>query len=312
MALTLGTLRTFAAEIASADISTVLADREIQHWVNGAIQRVWSEAEWSWANSETRLALEFAESGSEMTLTSQSKTVTLTSGEVFLQKYVDDRWHLHVDGEGNMTFEIESIQNPTTATLKVGHEWQQATSTSTTYVWSRHIYPLPLNAKHVSRVHDMQNRFDLRPLLPGQFDLTRQQTPTQRGNVPLYFTVRRGNIEFWPGPNADTYRTMQLTVRRGPTTYQKDAADDTEVDWPGEWDDLLFKALMLEASITQGDNAPVPYPVALREYEERLKVYQSEDSNIQDIGGPMFLSSPATFRDYTHFTDYPATIPEQG
>ena len=311
MAITLGDLRTFAAEIASADISSAAGDREIQHWINNAIQRVWSESDWSWANSEARIALEFSESGSAMDLTSQSRVITLT-GEVFKAKYLSDRWQLHVTGEGNMTLELESIQSPTSATLKPGHEWAAATSTTTAYVWSRHIYPLPLNAKQVKRCQDMQNRFDLTGLSPSAFDQARQQTPTQRGNVPLFYTVRQGNIEFWPGPNSTTYRTMYLSIRRGPTIHLTDAPAGDTVDWPEEWNDLLHKAIILEASITQGKNAVVDYPIALREYEERLKIYKAEDGNIQDLGGPMHLTSPMFYRDYTRYTDYPSSLPSQG
>jgi len=311
MAITLGDLRTFAAEIASADLSTAAGDREIQHWINNAIQRVWSEADWSWANGTGRLYMELAESGSAMDLTAGSRTITLT-GEVFKQKYLDDRWHLHVDGEGSMTFELASIESPTSATLKSGHEWAQADSSSTTYVWSRHIYPLPENAKQVMRVQDMQNRFDLTGLSPAAFDQARQQTPTQRGNVPLFYTIRRGNIELWPGPNATTYRTFLLTYRRGPTTHLTDAPDADEVDWQSEWSDLLHKAIILEASITQGKNAVVKYEMALHEYETRLKIYKAEDGGIQDLAGPMQLTSPMFYRDYTRYTDYPSSIPEQG
>lgn len=311
MAITLGDLRTFAAEIASADLSTAAGDREIQHWINNAIQRVWSEADWSWAMSEGRIYHVLAETGSAMTLTAASRTITL-SGEVFEAKYLNERWHLHVNGEGSMTFEISSIESPTSATLKSGHEWAADTSSGTSYTWSRHIYPLPENAKKVLRVQSVQNRFDLTGLLPQEFDQARQATPTQRGNTPLFYTVRRGNIEFWPGPDTETHRTFILSYRRGPTTYLSDAPDGDEVDWPSEWSDLLHKAITLEAAITQGKNAVVSYSLALKEYEDRVKLYKKEDGGVQDLAGPMTLTPAVRHRDYMRYTNYPTSIPEQG
>ena len=310
MALTLGQLRQFAAEIASPDPSSLAADREISYWINAALRRIHAEHYWTHYSAVDRIYLDPEETGSNLVVTQDSVNITLTSGETFKTKYLTERWHLHVNGEGRMTFELKEIVGPTEANLKDGHNYTQA-STTESYTWSRHIYPLPNEAIRVLRIELMQNRFDLRHLQPHEFDLQRQSTPTQRGNDPIFYTFRGGNVEVWPAPGTQRH-TLMVTYQKGPPSYKNDDVDDTAIDWDMRWDDLLQKAVILEASITQGSNAPVQMGVAKMEYEECLNNKKEDDSGIQNLTGPMFLTRTRHINDYSRLTNYPSSIPEVG
>lgn len=307
--ITLEDLRIYAAEVSSADVASVSGDREIQHWINKAIQRLWRDHEWNWQHSSDRIFLDMEESGTALNVTQDSRLVVLTGSDTFAAKYLAEQWNLHVAAEGSMTFELSNIAGPQTATLKEGHNWASTTQTGLSYAWSRHIYPLPSGAKQVIRIELMQNRLDLRHLSPGAFDQQRQTTPTQRGNDPIFYTFRKHRIEIWPAPGTQR-KTLLITYRRGPTIYDVSEPNATVVDWEGDWVDLLQAAITLEASITQGNNAPVPYPVAMREYEDCLATYRDVDG-IQDLAGPCGLVTGGGASDYSRLTDYPSSIPEQ-
>jgi len=320
--ITLSDVRSYAAETASADVATGAGDRSINNWINQALQRIWKGHTWSHALRAGRLYLDPEEASNSVTggmaIATGSRLITVNPPDVIKQKYLDDRWHLYVDAEGRMTFELEEILTPTTARLLPGHNWPNVTLAITPgplgagapYTWARHIFALPDDAVEVMRVEEMQTRLPLRHVLPHEFDHQRQSTPVLRGSQPIFYTMRRGNLEVWPS-SGSTGRHLLLSYRRGPPAYKVTDPGDTAVDWVPEWSDLLLKGIVLEAAVTQGENAPVPYQIAFNEFRLCMKAYKAEDSGIQNITGPMSLAGPVA-RDYMRVTDYPAIIPEVG
>lgn len=311
---TLAEMRQFAAEVAAPDPNSQAGDREIQHWINAALARIWRAHSWRHAIEVARITLDKEESGSFLTMTNDSSGIALAGGETLDPKYVSERWALIVDGEGRMTFELASIDDSpanTLGTLASGHKWTLATAAGLSYVWSRYIYPLPKNAKEIMLVEFMQTRLTVRPLAPHEFDVQRQTTPTQRGQDPIFYTTRQGNIEFWPGPGLDL-KAMQITFRRQPPRYAVADPGTTVIDWPTEWQDLLEAGIVLQASITQGRNAPTPYPLAKNEWDDLVRDYKAEDSGLDNLSGPMSLSMRPGIgnRNYERLTDYPANLPE--
>lgn len=299
MAITLGDLRTFCAEVASHDISGDTSQREFMVWINGALQRLYSERCWHHIQVKSKIFLEVEETGSELILTQGSRTVSLGGAEVFLDKYVTDEWSLHIDSDGTQTWRLVSIDNvaDTQATLEEGGNWPGASATSVAYAFVKDRYDLPNDAKELLRVNLIQVQEPLAGKSPAEFDAIKQATPTQRSLTPLIYCVRGGKMEVYPPPG-DTYRTLEITYRKAAAFYTTASLDTVEVDWPEEWRDLLEKAIMLEASFHLADSAPVRYESAKFEYETRLKSYESLDSQVTNLAGPMTpaVGDPA-FRD---------------
>lgn len=287
MALTLGDLRTFCAETASPDANSAAADREFMLWINFALSRLWSEHDWTHARSVRKVILAPEESGSAMTVTQGSRTITLT-GETFAEKYLTDGWRLNVTGEQRMLFRLASIESPTSATLAEDELWIQATSAAASYTWSRYHYPLPEDAWRVTRVENVQSLGCVMHLEPDAFDSERSIGQNSRSGHPLCYTIRNSQLEVWPGPGSD-YVPLEVTYTRKAPRYSVSDPSERTVDWPESKSELLYRAIMLEASVTQGEASPVPYGLASREYERTLEAHRGTDSNASALTGPMSL-----------------------
>lgn len=298
MAITLGTLRTFCQEIASPDSSGDTAEREFMHWINAAIQRVFSACAWDRILHQQKITVLPVESLDTLVVTEGSLALTCVAADTFRPsastKYLDDRWELHIDGEADETFELAAIASDTAATLRAGDEWTGASATGVTVYFAKTIYSLPNNAKQITRVQVLEAPCDVLVLPPHEFDHQRSQAPTQRGGYPRFATLRKGKIEIWPHPGTE-YCKLGITYRKGPTVLADADADATEIDWDEEWRDLLLRAITLEASITQGENAPIPYAIALAEFERRLANYKALDANKDVQTGPLGVNVPMPY-----------------
>jgi hypothetical protein len=295
MAITLADLRTYCAEIAGPDMSGSTADREHMIWINNAIRRVFSALAWDRIEHQQKLYVEPEESGSAMNVTQGSRSLVLTAG-TFLAKYVTERWELVIDGEGSQTFELASIDNDPTntqATMRVGDEWILATATGKTYYFLKTIYELPDNAKRVQRVQVLGSGQELIQLQPHEFDLQKAHNPAQRGAYPRFYCFRKNNLEIWPHPGSTRLKLGITYVKGPPAPYTTATAGTQEIDWDEEWRDLLEAAIRIEAAVTQGENAPIPYAIAVTEWEQRLKTYQGLDNmRGEAFTGPIGLQGP--------------------
>ena len=293
MAITVGNLRLFCQEIASPDSSGETADREFMRWINAALMRCYTELHWDRIQFEKKLTvLPEVDGGATLNLTQGSGAIVLSSGTLD-QNYVDERYELHVDGESRFSFELASIDDAPTnqnGTLIDGDEWIGTTQTGVQHYWVKTRYTVPDNAQRVSRVQILQTGMEVEILQPAEFDAVRSNNTTQRGAYPRFAAFRRGRLEIWPHPGSD-YLKLGVTYIKGPTVVA-DAADDAdEIDWDESWRDLIEKAIMLEAAITQADNSPVPYQIALAEWERRKATYQ-RISQKPDLTGPLNVRSP--------------------
>lgn len=295
MALTLGTLRTFCREIASPDSSGSTAEREFMVWINGAIERVFSATGWDQILHQQKITVIPRESLDTLSVTQGSLTITCSAPDTFRPssstKYADDRWELHIEGESDEVFEIASYASDTSATLRSGDEWTGSTASNLDVYFVKTIYSLPNNAKQIMRVQVLETGIDVLLLTPDEFDFQKSTSPTQTGAYPRFATFRKNKIEIYPHPG-DSYCKLGISYRKGPTVLADADVDATEIDWPDEWRDLLQKAITLEAAITQGENAPTPYAIALAEYERRLSAYKALDSNRDPMTGPLGVGDP--------------------
>lgn len=312
MAITVGDLRTFCEEQASPNSAGATADREAMKWINSALTRLYKAAPWDrLVREEKRLIYPKESVTAVLGLTQASLTITRSSG-LFLQKYIDGRWELKVDGYERGTFELSALGAPaSSATLRTGDEWPEATTLVATghFLYTR--IPIPL-AKNVTRVRVVETGAPVTLLTPTQFDLQKDYRPQATSNDPLFCCFRRGNLEFWPHPG-DNYRKLSITYHISFTQIPDDELDATEVEWDEAQLDLLHKALLVEAAITQGEAAVVPYVVALREYEAALKG-DKDYMQRQDMTGRMGVEMPETSparlrRVWTTNTEAGADIP---
>ena len=313
MAITLGDLRTFTREIASPDSSGATAEREFMIWINSAILRVFADNDWDKILHTRLINVLPEETGTLMGVTQDSLAVTVVGPDALVQKYVDDEWEIIIEGEGAQTFQLTSIASALAGTFRAGDEWILATGSSKEWTAIQTKYDLPDNAKAVTRVQVMQNGgFPVHYLALHEFDLMKGNLPTQTGQDPRWYTLRDGKIEIYPHPGS-TRKKLGVTYRKGPTVLADAALDAAEIDWDEEWKDLLYKAIQLEASITQGRAAPIPFPLAFQVYQERLMKYKGLDGNKSDLTGPMGLNHPfrRSFPDGLSYSD-PTTIVDIG
>ena len=304
MALTLGALRTYALETASSDPSGTTSSREVQKWINQAFQRIWRHP-WRWALRNGRVMIPPTESGVALVATQASRQVTLGGTEAFKAKYLDENWALHSTSQGRILFRLGAIHAPQAAEFKTGHEWVSDSGT-VSYFWARDQYPLPEDAKKLMRVADALSYYELEYKVPHLFDFLRQSTPSTQSPNPVYYTVRQGRVEIWPIPG-DSYRVLEFAYQTKPPTYKVTDDNTTVVDWQEEWSDMLEAAIVLQAAISQGEEAPVPYGIALREYEERYMAYKGEDSETAKLTGPMSPTVPGERRSSWYEGVYPNT-----
>ena len=312
MPITLEDLRSYAAETASADLSSARSDREIVGWVNRALSRLWSEHRWRWAQDRAQLTLLPEETGSGLTVTQGSRTISLSvaSGETFAAKHVDDKWSLIVSGEENFTLRLSELVDARTAKLASDQLWIRASASDQSYTLARYHYTLPERVRELQLVRDTTDYSEVMGLTPSEFDRIRSHTPTERGGDTHYYTIRRSSneIEVWPGPGA-SYQVLEITYRTTPPRYLSSDPNDTVVDWPVDKRDLLEAAILVEACITQGEGRVVETNTAEARYRNLLGLHRAEDSGISTQPGPMTLRGyPRKLIDNSRRT-YPGLLP---
>lgn len=296
MAITLGELLTFCQEVASPDASGDTAVREFLVWINAALQRLYNENGWDRTLREEKLTIPPRETGSDLNLTQGS--LTITRDTAFDAKYLSDRWGLFVGGEDRVEFELGAIGAesvaPFSATLRTGDEWIAASATDQTYYFCKNKIAFP-QAREVFRVQVLDTALEVSVLKPADFDRIKAVRPTTMTSYPTICTFRRGRLELWPHPGPN-YSKLSITYRSALVTRMTwaDSTDDAdEVPWDEEAINVLHKAILLEAAITQGrDGAPIPYEVALVEYNAALQA----EKNLADrdnMNGPINLRLPS-------------------
>lgn len=290
MTITLGDLRTFCAEIASPDSAGSTHDREAMVWINNALQRLYSDADWDESLASRLLTVLPEESGTTGILTQGSLAFAVTVAETIEDKYVDDEWDLAIGTEGDQIFRLASKADDQNATFRAGDEWILASATGVSWTARQSKYDLPDDAREVTRVQLMSSGEDLQFLPNHTFDHMKGHDPTYTG-TPRYFTLRDRGIEIWPHPGS-SYEKLGLNYRKGATFLADAALDAAVIDWPDQQKDLLLKAVALEASITQGENSPIPYPLALNDYTMRLRKYRGLNANKAHLAGPLSIRPP--------------------
>lgn len=284
----LSDLLTFCGEIASPDSSGDTANREFVHWINAALARLYAEASWNHTLTTTKITILPQVDTTGVGIAQGSDTVVAVS---FSSSYIEEQWDFHIDAEPDQTFRVKATAGgPARATFVDGDIWIQSTLSGGTGSWHKTIYPLPFNAKQIYLVKLMQTRDLLMGVVPHKFDLYKLEQPKEVG-FPRIYTLRNNRVEFWPAPSTDYY-SVTVSYRKAPARFTTATVTTTELDWPQEWEDLLQKAIQLEAAITLGEDSPIPYPLAKGEFEERLENYKSLDSKKDTPSGPMDVSVP--------------------
>lgn len=294
MAITLGDLRTFCQEIASPNSSGLQAERDFMVWINAALIRIYTEFQWDEIDSVQKITILPVETGDLLTVTQGSLALVLTGAETFLAKYVTDEWSLSIDGESRFAFELASIDDSPTnqnATLKDGDEWIGASGSGTSYTFAKTKYTLPDDATRIQRVEVLRNGLPVHVLSPQLFDRERAVEPTQTGAWPRVCCFRNQKIEIWPHPG-DSYLKLEVSYRKGPPNYSTADTDATTLDWPEKFEDLLQKAIQLEAALALGESSPVPFGVLAASWEECLNRYKALDANKAELTGPIILNHP--------------------
>lgn len=283
MAITVGALRDFCRERASSDNADTTAAREFMGWINSALDKLYKEICWDRTITEQKITVVPRESLTDLVVTQGS--LALASATGFLAKYLSGRWELVIDGYGRGTFELAAIAVDTfTATMRTGDEWINASATGKTVYFLNTRFSMP-KVKNVHRVQVVDSGVILRVLTPTEFDYLKQRDPAAQGSDPRYCTWRKGYLELWPHPGT-SYRKLSVTYQREFTRILDTALDADEVDWDEEEQNVLEKAILVEAAITQGENSPISYAMAKAELKEALASSKGF-SQRNDLTGPM-------------------------
>lgn len=283
MAITVGALRDFCRERASSDNADVTAAREFMGWINSALDKLYKTVTWDRTITEQKLTIVPRESVTDLVVTQGS--LALASATGFLQKYVDNRWELAINGFTRGTFELASLAvGLKSGTLRTGDEWTPASAVGVTCYFLNTRFPLP-KVKEVYRVQLIDSGVIIRVLTPTEFDYLKQVDPLSQGSDPRYCTWRQGFLEVWPSPGTN-YRKMSISYQREFTRILDTALDADVVDWDEENQDVLEKAILVQASITQGENSPISFNMAKQEFMDSLALAKGY-SQRNNLTGPM-------------------------
>lgn len=293
MAITLGQLRTFCQEEASKDASGSTADAAFMHWINGALGRLYREITLDTTRRELRITVPPAEAVTDGVVTQNSLAISSATG--LLAKYLSERWGLHIGGESQLEFELAAlgVEGPpaTTGTLRAGDEWIKASGTGKTFTFVKNKILLTA-VQTVEEVQLLDGR-QVPVLQPRDFDRRKQESPCNRGEFPTVCTLRNSYLEIWPSPGEDYYKLI-VTYRLAYTPLADAALDAVTIEWDDDQLDVLKKAIVIEASASQGSNAPVPYAVAMSEYMDalmKLRAVATKDV----MPGPLNVRTPIMF-----------------
>lgn len=303
MAITLGDARSVAADLAH-DASDAKADRVFMRWIRGALTTLHAAHDWKHYEAQQLLVTDAAETGSDLNVTEGSGTITRDTD--WASKYVSQAWDLLIEGDQSLAFTIAAISSPaTTATLATNQVWLQDTATDLDYTLTRYRYDLPGNfVRQVKRVDDLVAQVPLEYWTTDQFDLVRNRQPWHQSDQAVAYTVRGPYLELYPSPST-TRRPFRVTYLRQVTLPADADNNGTELDWPTQYADLLWRAIALEGA-AWADATRIPYVVAERRYEQALKATKVRDATVVDRSRQLTLTLPGEL-DIGRFYRNPTT-----
>lgn len=312
MTITLGQLRTFCQEEATKDSQGTTSERAFMHFINNALGRLYRDLTLDLTRREVKITVPPVIERSDGVVTQNSLAITSATG--FLAVWATQRYGLHVGGEDRLEFEVAAVDpGLVAATLRSGDEWIQASGTGKTFTFVKNKFLLT-STLEVENVRTLNGRC-VEILSPSEFDDQKNTNPTLRTDDPQFCVFRNNYLEIYPSPSS-SYGKLLVTYRLAWTPLSSAAAADggdadaTTIAWPDEQLDVLKKAIMLEASISQGENAPVSYGVAALEYEKelkRLKAVETKDKN----PGPLMVKTPISPRGWGRRSHFDTTEIEE-
>lgn len=151
-----------------------------------------------------------------------------------------------------------------------------STIVGVSYILTRPIYPLPKDVRQIRLVEILDSRLTIEPLTSEQFDMRQSEQPGNLTEYPYAYAIKKQDIHFWPYPDV-AQKAIRITYDRLPPRYSSADPDETIVDWDGNMDELLLKAVELQLVRNQGKNATMNYGMCLREFEDAVKRYSSRD-----------------------------------
>lgn len=293
MSITLGSLRTFCQEVASKDSTGTTAEREFMHWINNALEKLYLETSLDATRRETKIYVPPSVTRTDGVTTQGSLVVT--SATAFLDVWRSERWGIHIEGDDQTEYEIATLNGPLTdATMRTGDNWVLASATGLDVTAAKNKFLIPTVAEILS-VRYGQGR-EVPYSSPEDFDRLKGYSPTHRNDTPQVCTYRNDYLEIYPAPS-DGYYHLAVTYRLGFTPHSSAAvadggdADATLVSWPDRFLGILKKGILVEAALSQGKSAPVPYPLALAEFNLILGQLRA-NSQKEMTPGPLSILPP--------------------
>lgn len=292
---TLGELRQHVAD-SLADAADGKSSRVIQRVVNSGLADVFGSHAWSRFRALTHVPLDQAVTRAALTIAEDGDRLTCGAAEVFLQKFVDEKWCLTIAGEENLLFTLRGLDNERAARLGEGQKWIQSDASAVSGTFKRGVYPLPDGCVAVRSVELSASGFCLVALNSERFDRMKYETPTETGS-PQWFTVRQGEIEVWPPlGTATTREALVVSYERTPRVFKVGDADGLAVDWDPRWDDVLRLALDVEMATRHPGTSRLDLASCRARYKERLHVCKGDDSGIAP--GPTSMTLGLGGSDY--------------
>jgi hypothetical protein len=276
---TLGDLRTYTLDML-ADASDGKSDRVAQRVINDALAKVFSAHPWSRFRALTHIPLDQAVARTSLSIALDSNNLTCGSSEVFLQKFVDQRWMVTITGDDDLFFTLSHLDNERSARLTDPQKWITTSASAVAGVFKRTVYSLPTGCLAVRDVELNASRYQLVRMRPDRLDREKFENPTETGS-PQYYCVRQGEIEVWPPLGTTTTReALLVSYEREPAVFKVTDPNGLKVDWEERHDDLLRLAIDLEVATRYGGVSRLDPAVAMARYRDRLQTLKGDDEGI--------------------------------
>jgi len=285
MAITVGDYKEFLSDSAGS-MADAKAGRILERTMGAALRRLSREGEWTWKRKRALLNFESRLTSKNMTLTNGSSLVTLDSTVLgsfpLTRKHYDDKWNVQLGGRETAYVFAEPPQ-PYSFRLTLRYPGASTPvtipATYDTLVLTRSRYELPERFSFLFSVDlPQQGVAPLQYLSRSEFEAYRIGLLNSASQPWVYTTYGNEGIEIWPPPASDSTIETEIDYQAELRYPEIGALDTEEIDWPSQYEDLLWAVGRLQLAIELGADA-VQFDVqsVAGEYSRLVTGYQAAD-----------------------------------
>lgn len=285
MAITVGQFREFLSDSAGS-MADRLAGRILDRVMGSTMRRLSREGEWTWQRKRVLITLDPPQESTNLTLTEGSVNVPLESTVLgsfpLLKRFYDEKWNIRLGGRETI---YQFAQPPLPYSMKLTAPYAGASTPVTipatydTLSLNRSRYRLPDRFSHLFSLElPQQGVAQLSYLSRTAFEVYRRGLLTSASQPWVYTFYGNEEIEVWPP--ASTAIELEIDYQ-AEIRYPEIGADENElVDWPDQYEDMLWAIGRLQLAIELGADA-VQFDVngVMEDYQRMLTAYKAKDQS---------------------------------